>query len=97
MGYKKASEVLPSQLVEEIQNYVDGESLYIPRKDNKRRKWGAQTHTCQELENRNQQILKDYQAGTDIRKLARKYYLSEKSIQRIIYSSKSIPPASDGV
>lgn len=32
MGYIKAVEALPAELVSEIQKYVDGEMLYIPRK-----------------------------------------------------------------
>jgi len=37
MGYKKAELVLPIEIIELIQNYVDGEYIYIPRKDNERR------------------------------------------------------------
>ena len=32
MGYKKAAHVLPQHLLRAIQEYVDGEYLYIPRK-----------------------------------------------------------------
>ena len=36
MKYVKAIDVLPQEIIEIIQNYVDGEYLYIPRKnDNK--------------------------------------------------------------
>ena len=33
MSYKKAADVLPEELIDLIQNYVDGEYLYIPRKE----------------------------------------------------------------
>ena len=37
MKYVKAIDVLPQEIIEIIQNYVDGEYLYIPRKnDNKK-------------------------------------------------------------
>ena len=31
MGYKKAAHILPQKLLEEVQEYVDGEFIYIPR------------------------------------------------------------------
>ena len=32
MGYRKAVDVLPDDLISEIQKYIDGQMLYIPRK-----------------------------------------------------------------
>ncbi len=32
MSYVNANEVLPDDLVQEIQKYLDGQLLYIPRK-----------------------------------------------------------------
>ena len=40
MAYAKASEVLPRQLLEAIQHYVDGAYLYIPRRRENRKRWG---------------------------------------------------------
>ena len=40
MSYKKAADVLPEELIDLIQNYVDGEYLYIPRKEMNRKAWG---------------------------------------------------------
>ena len=31
MGYKKANDVLPHDLLHAVQQYIDGEYLYIPR------------------------------------------------------------------
>jgi hypothetical protein len=30
MGYRKAEQILPNEIIELIQNYVDGECIYIP-------------------------------------------------------------------
>lgn len=38
MGYIKAEEVLPEEIIRLVQHYVDGENIYIPRKDEKRTK-----------------------------------------------------------
>lgn len=45
MGYKKASDILPPTLIEEIQTYIDGESIYIPRRKGKRKNWGTKNST----------------------------------------------------
>lgn len=90
MGYIKAEQILPNEIIELIQKYVDGEYIYIPRKENSRREWGEKTQIRKELDERNKRIYADYQKGWSISDLARKYYLSEKSIQRIIQKIKII-------
>lgn len=84
MGYRKADEILPMEIIELIQKYVDGENIYIPRKENQRKEWGSGTFIRQELKDRNHQIFTDYKKGNKVQDLAIKYFLSEKSIQRII-------------
>lgn len=88
MSYKKAINVLPSEIVELIQSYVDGEYIYIPRKEENKKNWGANTAIKVELESRNKDIFIDYQKGNKIEDLATKYYLSHKSIQRIVLQEK---------
>ncbi len=84
MGYRKAEEILPAELIERIQQYVDGQNIYIPRRTDNRLEWGARTEIRQELAVRNHQIYADYQSGMGITELTDKYCLSEKSIRRII-------------
>lgn len=84
MGYMKAEEILPIEIIELIQQYVDGESIYIPRKLSHRKAWGTGTQIKQELLRRDRQIYKDYLVGSKTEELACKYLLSEKSIQRIL-------------
>lgn len=43
MGYKAAAQVLPEDLLLAVQEYIDGEYLYIPRKEGSRRSWGDKT------------------------------------------------------
>ncbi len=88
MGYIKAEEILPKELIEKIQNHVEGKSIYIPKKDGSRQTWGAGTRTKQELAERNQAIYEDYLAGERVCELADIYCLSEKSIQRILREKK---------
>ena len=88
MGYRKAEEILPIELIELIQRYVDGESIYIPRKADSRKEWGSETLIKQELKERNYEIYSDYMSGMLVVELADKYFLSEKSIQRIVREKK---------
>lgn len=88
MSYIKAEYVLPQELLELIQNYVDGEYLYIPRKIEKRKNWGETTDTKKVTQIRNQEIYKKYIEGMKTAKLADEYFLSEKSIQRIVLQEK---------
>lgn len=88
MGYRNAGEILPVEVIELIQQYVDGENIYIPRRSDNRLKWGSKTRITQELSRRNQLIYADYRSGMTVSELGEKYYLSVKSIQRIIRSMK---------
>jgi len=88
MSYKKASNLLPAELIALIQNYVDGEYIYIPRRQDSKKRWGAGTTTKKELEVRNNNIYQDYLSGTDMETLSATYYLSIKSIQRILLKEK---------
>ena len=63
MGYKKATHVLPPELLLQVQKYIDGEFLYIPRISDQKRGWGAATSTRRELHDRNERIYAEYLAG----------------------------------
>lgn len=86
MSYRKATHILPQDLIEIIQEYVDGECLYIPCKN--RKVWGSRTELKQELAKRDAHIYEEYLLGASTSTLAQKYYLSIKSIQRIILMKK---------
>ena len=53
MKYKKASDILPIEIIEKIQEYIDGDFLYIPRKDINRKKWGEKSGIKETLQKRN--------------------------------------------
>ena len=40
LSYKNAKDIFPPELLREIQNYVQGERVYIPQLNNLRRSWG---------------------------------------------------------
>ena len=84
MSYIKAEEILPEELIRQIQESVDGVYIYIPRKPSTRRKWRQKTAYKAELIIRNDRIRKDHAAGAGVAALSCKYHLSEKSIRRIL-------------
>ena len=86
MSYISAEDILPKELIETIQQYVSGKSIYIPCKEKK--VWGSQTKTKQYYVIRNKEICKKFKQGTSVKKLAEEYSLSEKSIQRILRKMK---------
>lgn len=89
MSYVKAEDVLPKQLVEEIQRYVDGKLLYVPRKDENSFSWGEKSGTKEKMAKRNQQIVSRYYSGETIAELSKVYYLSEKRIRGILREYES--------
>ena len=82
MSYLSAEEVLPKEVIEIIQQYVSGRSIYIPSKDKK--DWGSESKIRQYYITRNQEICRKYRSGIEVKVLAKEYSLSLKSIQRII-------------
>ena len=88
MGYNKGARILPSELIEQIQEYVDGEAVYIPRKSSKRKRWGESTDTADALKKRNEEIYKRYKSGTSVKALSEQYYISTQGIYKIISKFK---------
>jgi hypothetical protein len=87
MKYEKAKDVLPKELLKEVQKYAAGKLLYIPSGDEKRT-WGEASGYRQKLQKRNQMICNKYASGTTISELADEYFLSLESIKKIVYTKK---------
>lgn len=88
MDYQNSTNLLPKELIEQIQKYVDGKVIYIPKKQINKKHWGENTDTKQVLSSRNRKICSDRQNGMSIKQLSEKYFLTEKSIQRILRKKK---------
>lgn len=89
MKYIKAQNVLPEEVIKLIQQYVDGDYLYIPRKDGEQKAWGEKSGTKKLLASRNSEIYGKYLQGQSVDGLSGEYYLSEQSIRRIISQEKA--------
>ncbi|OIK08917.1 hypothetical protein BIV60_25260 [Bacillus sp. MUM 116] len=89
MKYINASKVLPEKLIVEIQKYVQGETLYIPKPETEYKKWGTSSGGRQLLDYRNSAIRKAFSNGSSIHQLAEEHYLSTDTIKKIVYSKKT--------
>lgn len=87
MSYKNAKELLPPELLEDLQAYFSGGIIYVP-KTKKKAGWGELSGTRRVLDNRNAAIRMHFQAGMSIDALSEKYYLSEETIRKIVYTKK---------
>ncbi|APF22638.1 CD3324 family protein [Clostridium butyricum] len=90
MKYVKAQDVLPEELIELIQKYIDGNYLYIPRRNDNHKSWGENSGIKNILKIRNKEIYIKYNNGMSVDALSNEYYLSVKSIRRIISYEKKI-------
>jgi len=86
LQYLNAKDVLPPDLLAEIQEYTAGTILYIPKQDEKRTHWGQLSGVKEQLHKRNRAISDNYKNGTSVDKLMDDFCLSEASIRKIIYA-----------
>ncbi|ABX41898.1 CD3324 family protein [Lachnoclostridium phytofermentans] len=84
MKYINAAEILPDNLLNEIQRYVNGEVLYIPSVK-KEIKWGERNGTRQYFESRNRVIKQKFQIGITIEQLAEEFGLAYETVRKIVY------------
>lgn len=85
MKYVNANHILPEKLIMEIQKYVQGETIYIPKLEKTYRKWGTVTGSRTQLDERNATIRKAFKNGKSIEDLADEYFLSTYTIRKIVY------------
>lgn len=84
MCYKNGKDILPQELLKELQKYIQGEIIYIPKTEN-RKPWGEGNGTRQAIRKRNLEIYDHYKSGKKITELSEMYNLSEDSIRKIIF------------
>ncbi|SCX93122.1 CD3324 family protein [Alkaliphilus peptidifermentans] len=84
MKYRNASDILPDELLKEIQKYAAGETLYIPS-NIERKKWGHDTGARMFYKQRNDEIQNRFFNKASIEELAEEYYLSPETVKKIVY------------
>lgn len=89
MGYKNGSVLLPAELLRQIQDYVDGEYIYIPRLAANRKKRGGWKNSYSMLKKRNLEIYRKYKSGVSVKQLSEIYYISPQGIYKILSTYKA--------
>jgi len=85
MKYRNASEILPDDLLKELQKYAPGEIIYVPS-DKGRKKWGSDSGARQFYTQRNEEIRYKFLAQKQsIEDLCDEYNLSYETIRKIVY------------
>lgn len=84
MKYVNAAEILPKQLLKELQAYIDGSMLYVPKASAKK-EWGATSGARTFYQERNREILKRFNEGDPIDVLSEQYGLAYSTIKKIVY------------
>lgn len=84
MKYKNAQDILPDRLLRELQQYVSGETLYIPNRQG-RKSWGESSGAREYYKRRNEEIRQKYREGVSLEQLAEAYNLSMDSIRKIVW------------
>jgi Mor family transcriptional regulator len=90
LKYKNAKDLLPEWLLNTIQEYAQGEVIYIPRKETVRTGWGQANGASQKYAERNREIIRLFQNGATLEELSERFYLSEHSIKKILGQKGSI-------
>ncbi|MBN2795570.1 MAG: hypothetical protein JXR88_09205 [Clostridia bacterium] len=89
MGYKNAAELLPPDLLRDLQEYFSGGIIYVPKTTEKAR-WGELSGTRRDIDVRNTKIRKMFKSGMNIADLSGRFYLSEETIKKIVYTKKAV-------
>ena len=85
--HKNARDILPDRLLRELQEYISGETLYIPKVQEKK-SWGETSGARSYYKQRNAEIRQKYANGSKITDLCDEYHLSCETIRKIIYTEK---------
>lgn len=84
MKYINAAEILPEKLLREIQTYIDGDVLYIP-KTSAKKVWGSVSGSREFYQKRNKEIQFLFKNGYSIEDLSQQYGLAHSTLKKIIY------------
>jgi Mor family transcriptional regulator len=89
MQYKNAKEVLPPRLLKEMQKYIQGDLIYIPKAQKERAAWGEVSGSRKLIAKRNEEIFRLYNHGKSFEELEETFHVSMDTIRKIIYKMRS--------
>lgn len=87
MKYENAGNILPPELLAELQRYAAGKLIYVPDTAS-RRAWGELSGTRRTITERNNAIRRSFAKGASVDKLAEEYFLAPETVRNIVYNRK---------
>lgn len=84
MATTRAELVLPASLINEIQKYIQGQEIYIPKAAENYARWGERSGIRADLNRRNCEIQALYLEGAGIEDLMARFHLGYDSIRKIV-------------
>lgn len=90
MDYIRAAEVLPQELIEQLQQYVDGAAVYIPKKEEGKKAWGKGPAQRQNLQKGMREYIRSICQADRLRNWQRSIFW-RKRVSSVLYgrSAKS--------
>ncbi|AZN38277.1 CD3324 family protein [Paenibacillus albus] len=85
MKYVNA-DILPDELLREVQKYMNGVMVYIPKPEGLRKGWGANSGGRAYIQQRNIEIRRMFAEGATVEQLTEQFFLSCDSIRKIVYT-----------
>ena len=89
LKYVNAKDVLPPDILAQVQEYTCGALIYVPKQDDKKVGWGQKSGARAQVHTRNRSITEAYRNGATVFELMDEYCLSEASIRKIVYSKEA--------
>lgn len=85
--YKNAGDILPQALLCALQEYFEGELIYVPVRG-ERKRWGEKSGARFAIAARNDEIRSRYAQGDSIEGLAERYHLSVHTIRKVVRGTR---------
>lgn len=87
MKYINAKEILPENILKQLQTYAAGTLLYVP-KEGEEKSWGETSGYRTYLLKRNRMILNFFQYGVSLEEISDTFGLSQGTVKKIVYNKK---------
>lgn len=87
MKYVNAKDILPENILKQLQTYAAGTLLYVPR-EGEEKSWGEVSGYRTYLLKRNRMILNFFQYGVSLDEISNTFGLALGTVKKIIYNKK---------
>lgn len=87
MKYINAKDILPENILKQLQTYAAGTLLYVP-KEGEEKSWGEISGYRAYLLKRNRMILNFFQYGVPLEEISNAFGLSKETVKKIVYNKK---------